>query len=95
MALLAAILALFPALASAVHPKCRDSTDGSISASVKAASALERHALTGSHGDVCRNPETRGFFCPEGCEHSEEVPYCVEAICGRITPCRWESFFGR
>jgi len=70
------------------HPRCRDSVDGLISMAVKAESPLERHAHTSSHGDVCRNAETKGYFCPKGCEHAETVPYCMEVICGIVTPCR-------
>eukprot|EP00613_Pedinella_sp_CCMP2098_P032193 CAMPEP_0171730208 /NCGR_PEP_ID=MMETSP0991-20121206/28140_1 /TAXON_ID=483369 /ORGANISM="non described non described, Strain CCMP2098" /LENGTH=115 /DNA_ID=CAMNT_0012324869 /DNA_START=166 /DNA_END=513 /DNA_ORIENTATION=+ len=41
-----------------------------------------------SHGDVCRNPETRGFFCPQGCQHADSAPYCTMVVCDTVLPCR-------
>jgi hypothetical protein len=71
------------------HPRCVASEDGAITYEVKRVAALERHS--GSHGDVCRNPVTRGFFCPAGCEHTDIMPYCAEEVCGSKMPCRVEK----
>jgi len=37
-------------------------------------------------GDVCRDAATQEFFCPRGCEHTKNVPYC--AVPGLKAPCR-------
>jgi hypothetical protein len=76
-------------LAEREHPRCVASEDGAISLEVKRVAGLERHA--GSHGDVCRNPVTRGFFCPAGCAHTDAAPYCAEEVCGASMPCRVEA----
>ena len=71
------------------HPRCVASEDGAVSLEVKRAAGLERHS--GSHGDVCRNPVTRGFFCPAGCVHTDVAPYCAQEVCGSSLTCRVEE----
>ena len=70
------------------HKRCSESTDMYLSKTARAESTLERHSLSSSHGDVCRTPALRGFFCPAGCKHIDSAPYCVEKLCGHIMPCR-------
>lgn len=44
--------------------------------------ALERHTMERLHGDVCRDAVSGEFFCPLGCIHILDSPYCMQKTRG-------------
>ena len=44
--------------------------------------SLSRHTMQRSHGDICLDAVTQDFFCPFGCLHILEAPYCAHKTAG-------------
>lgn len=62
-------------LGSAADWRCVDSPDYA-PGGMGMLPVVEYHSADGGHGDVCRNPVTKDYFCPLGCEHAPGAPYC-------------------